>query len=1284
MKTTQIDERLPEGTVTFLFTDIEGSTKLLKQLGDEYATLLSQQREILRDTFSRWNGREVDTQGDSFFYSFPRATQAVSAAVDAQGALTSHAWPEGVEVRVRMGLHTGEPLMWDEGYVGMDVHRAARIAHVGHGGQVLLSATTAPLVRGELPEGVALLTLGRHRLKDMKYPERITQLVIDDLPSEFPSLTSLEALPSDDPLSLKSAHLPAFLEEAEAEPQPPVFVARELELDVLNSFLKNAVEGLGSVVFVTGGPGLGKTALLEEFGRLSIDTYPDLLVVGGECSAYRGIGDPYLPFRRMMAMLTGDVEAEWASGAINREDALRLWDTMPSTARAIVEYGPDLIDVFVPGRDLMARVNAAVDTPSSWREQLGKLVERDRSETPDIEQRNLFEQYVRVLKSVAVDHPLLLILDDMQWADGASLNLLFHLGRRLEGERILIVGAYRPEEVALGRGDGLHPLEKILAEFKRQFGEIEVDLGKTGADESRHFVDAFIDSERNRLSPEFRAALFTHTEGHPLFTVELLKNLQERGDIVQDSKGAWVETSELDWSVLPARVEGVIEERIGRLEDELRETLTVASVEGVDFTAQIVARVRDVKERALIRQLSQELDKIHRLVQEHGILEILKHRLYQYRFRHQMFQQYLYNGLGDFERTELHREVGSILEDIYGERAIDIAPQLAYHFTEAGEAERALEYLIQAGDQARMIYAHAEAIGYYHQALDILEASGDSVQLARTLMKLGLVYTADFRPEEARGAYDRAFSLWEPRRDSMTQHESPLPINIFRMAVREPLSFDPGTMIGDASTFIANQIYEGLTTVDDEFNVLPAAASRWEVMDEGQRYIFHLRKGLNWNDGSTIVASDFENAWKRNLDLRALSHSSQLLYAIENARKVGEGVITDSALVGVSAIDDLTLEVRLESPTAYLPYIFSLPIAAPLHKSLLKGQNQLEADTIRVVSNGPFYISDYQQGERLILQRNPYYRGRFPGNVTRIECPFISDYAEALDAYARGELDAVDMITSDLGTIARARIRFPEELSFIPQLNTFYLAFRTNRPPFDDVRVRRAFSHAIDKKGLAREASQDTYFPALGGFIPPGMPGHSDGIGIAYDPDQARKLLEDAGYPKGRGFPGVRWSFEKGPVDNPVVPFLHQSWKRVLNLDIKPTPMNWDDFLEQRETDPPDLALSAWSADYPDPDNFLRILFHSKEGINPSRWRNAEFDRCVEEALSILDQNQRLENYRKADHILVAEEIVIIPIFYSQGRILAKPWVSFPRIPPAMLQLKEVVVNKSINRDYES
>ncbi len=1267
---------LPEGTVTFLFTDIEGSTELLKQLGDGYLTLLSEQRDILRDTFSRCSGREVDTQGDAFFYSFPRATQAVSAAVDAQEALTSHAWPEGVEVRVRIGLHTGEPLTWEEGYVGMDVHRAARIAHVGHGGQVLLSATTAPLVRGELPVGVALLTLGRHRLKDMKYPERISQLVIDGFPSEFPPLTSLEALPSDDPLSLKSAHLPAFLEEAEVKTQRPVFVARERELEVLDSFLHNALEGKGGLAFVTGGPGRGKTALLEAFGRQAIDRYPDLLVVGGECSAFRGIGDPYLPFRRIMAMLTGDVEAEWTSGAINREDALRLWNTMPSTARTTVEYGPDLINVFVSGRDLMARVNSAVEVRSDWQERLGKLVERDRAGTPDIEQRNLFEQYVRVLKSVAIEHPVVIILDDMQWADGASLNLLFHLGRRLEGERILILGAYRPEEVALGRGDSPHPLEKVLAEFKRQFGDFEVDLGKTIADESRQFVDAYLDSEQNRLSSDFRAALLAHTEGHPLFTVELLRNLQERGDIIQDSDRKWVETGELDWSVLPARVEGVIEERIGRLEDDLKDTLTVASVEGVDFTAQIVARVREVKERALVRQLSQELDKVHRLVQEHGILEILKHRLYQYRFRHQLFQQHLYNGLGDFEQTELHREVGSILEDVYGERVMDIAPQLAYHFTEGGESERALEYLLQAGDQARMIYAQTEAIEYYQRAISILLDQGEREFLARTYMKLGLVFTSNFQTSEAQIANDKAFSIWkEIQRKSYGDLWNP-PEKSIRYALTEPYELDPGKMTDDMSTFVARQLFEGLISLDKEYNVLPAAAERWEILDEGSRYVFHLKEGQFWSDGRPLTAADFEYAWKRNLRLGEESPSAPSLFVIKNARNLSESPTSDLVEVGVRALDDLTLEVVLESPIAYLPHLLAQPVTYPLPRWVVEGENQPWTSPENIVSNGAYRLVEWESGDHLAMEWNQRYLGSFTGNIRNVECAAILDYPSTIGLYREDELEAVSMITADPATVENTRKEFDSELIFTPEVSTLFLTFCVEKPPFEDVLVRRAFAHAINREALVAETSQGLYLPGTCGFIPPGFPGNSPLMGIPFDSEKAIELLNTSKYGGKDGVPGIEFVHTAGSENDRVIPFLISSWKRNLGIEIVPRSVEWEEFARLRENNPAQISMMGWHPDFPDPDSMLRVLFHSEDGFNLPRWENAEFDILVEEAARVTDPARRIELYKEADRILTVEEAVILPLAYAQGRMLVKPCLDIPRVAPRLLQFKDMVLEE--------
>jgi class 3 adenylate cyclase len=176
---------LPTGTVTLLFTDIEGSTRLLQQAGTEYASLLETSRQLLRAAFLEYHGHEVDTQGDAFFVAFARASDAVAAAAAAQRALAAYPWPDGLAVRVRMGLHTGEPQRSTEGYVGLDVHRAARIMSAGHGGQVLLSQTTRDLVEQTLPEDVRLLDLGAHHLKDLQQLTHLFQLVLAGLPTDF-------------------------------------------------------------------------------------------------------------------------------------------------------------------------------------------------------------------------------------------------------------------------------------------------------------------------------------------------------------------------------------------------------------------------------------------------------------------------------------------------------------------------------------------------------------------------------------------------------------------------------------------------------------------------------------------------------------------------------------------------------------------------------------------------------------------------------------------------------------------------------------------------------------------------------------------------------------------------------------------------------------------------------------------------------------------------------------------------------------------------------------------
>ncbi len=367
----------------------------------------------------------------------------------------------------------------------------------------------------------------------------------------------------------------------------PLFVARQRELSWLDGMLDAALAGQHGVAFVMGEAGQGKTALLRTFARSSQAAHPDLVVAWGSCNAYTGAGDPYLPFREILELLTGNVGVDALAGQLHRDHANRLWHTLPAAAQALVDVGPDLLDTFVPTRGLLRRATAYAGAEAAWVQQLQELVSRRLTRPTDPRQQDFFDQYARVVQDLARRSALLLILDDLQWADRGSTDLLLHLGRRLKGCRVLIVGAYRPADVAIGRGGERHPLERVVGELQRDFGEIRLDLGQA---EGRLLVDSLLDAEPNQLGEAFRAALYQQTGGHPLFTIELLRDVQERGALARDDAGRWVVAPSLDWSSLPARVEGAIGERIGRLDARLRELLQVASVEGEEFTAEVVAR----------------------------------------------------------------------------------------------------------------------------------------------------------------------------------------------------------------------------------------------------------------------------------------------------------------------------------------------------------------------------------------------------------------------------------------------------------------------------------------------------------------------------------------------------------------------------------------------------------------------------------------------------------------------------------------------------------------------
>lgn len=520
---------------------------------------------------------------------------------------------------------------------------------------------------------------------------------------------------------------------------PILFVARERELAHLNHHLNSTLEGNGRVVFIIGEAGSGKTALAREFARraMALDTSKEatLLVATGNCNAFSGQGDPYLPFREILETLIGDIEPRRASGVILPEQAQRLWAAYPDTIQALVESGPDLVGLFLPADPLILRASTYAPGGTDWQTQLAELVQRYRRSTspPLLEQVAFFEQVTGMLQNLARRYPLLLLLDDMQWADQGSISLLFHLGRHLAGSRILIVGAYRPDDLARDIEGNRHPLETVVHEFERDFGEIIVDLTQA---ENRQFVDAYINTQPNHLNPEFREMLYQHTEGNALFTVELLRDLQEQGDLVQDEAGLWIERENVDWGRLPARVEAVIAERIQRLSQECQSLLTIASVEGEEFTAEVIARLQGAAEMDIIHCLGGPLKNQYGLVQTQQLQRVGHRRRSRYRFKHALFQKYLYDRLDPAEKSRLHEAIGEALETLYAEQVSELAVQLAWHFEEAGLPDRAVDYLLQAGNRAVQLSAHREAISHFMHGIALIQSLPETRE--RNLKELNL------------------------------------------------------------------------------------------------------------------------------------------------------------------------------------------------------------------------------------------------------------------------------------------------------------------------------------------------------------------------------------------------------------------------------------------------------------------------------------------------------------------------------------------------------------------
>jgi adenylate cyclase len=548
-------------------------------------------------------------------------------------------------------------------------------------------------------------------------------------------------------------------------------------LDRLRAFFTESLSGKPQVVLVAGDAGIGKTALVQEFCRQAQRSNDKVVVACGQCASEHG--DPYLPFVEIAGLLTGDTKGELGRRVLDNTNAQRLKGVAIATAEIIVEVGGDLVGLLVPGAALLDRVVALVAKALKvgWVSRLKKQVEKPGSRE-GFKPEQFFEQFSRVVLRLSAKAPLVLAVDDLHWADQGSLELFFYLSRRLQQTAslpVVLLGTYRPAEIHLVRDGDRHPLERIVHELRRYWPDLQIDLEQTlGGEAGRAFVDALADAEPNRLDAAFRSFLFHRTDGHPLFTIGILRMLKQRGTLIKDKEGRWVLDRPITLDELPDSVEAVIEERIEQLDKQLRDILICGSVEGERFTAEIVARVRRLEELRLAEQLNDELEKRHRLVVSDAELEAAQKHLHAYRFIHAVFQRYLYGTLGDMQRQQLHRAVGESLEALHSDDVGAVAVQLARHFDLAFEDEKAIKYLLMAGDQAAAAYANADALRHYARAREITaRGAGDRRQQEyRVVGALAGIQARQGRPAEEWAEITRMLELAQALGDQSKIAES--------------------------------------------------------------------------------------------------------------------------------------------------------------------------------------------------------------------------------------------------------------------------------------------------------------------------------------------------------------------------------------------------------------------------------------------------------------------------------------------------------------------------------
>lgn len=467
----------------------------------------------------------------------------------------------------------------------------------------------------------------------------------------------------------------------------------------------------------------------------------------------------------------------------------------------------------------------------------------------------------------------------------------------------------------------------------------------------------------------------------------------------------------------------------------------------------------------------------------------------------------------------------------------------------------------------------------------------------------------------------------------------------------EPETLDPALMTGVPEGRIADALFEGLTTPDPKtLDPLPGIAERWTISDDGLTYTFHLRPA-QWTNGDPVTAHDFVCSWRRALAPETASEYAYMLYALVNGEEYNTRKIADPERVGVRALDDRTLEAKLNRRTPYFLGLTHFSTLLPVNPRCIEEHGSRWAHLGRIVTNGPFMLDDWQIGRCVRVVKNPSYHDAASVRLRSIDFLAVESANTAFNLYLTGDADFVSTIPLSLRPFVKGR---PDYHSGV-YIGTYYYLFNVKRAPFDDVRVRKAFCMAVDKEQIVRFITRGGEKPATS-FVPNGMPNYTPIKGLPYDVDQAQKLLAEAGYPGGKGFPAVELLYNTSEANQDIAEVVQQMFKRNLGVKVDLINQEWKVYLASTKARDYQIARASWIGDYVDPNTFLN-MWVTGGGNNRTGWSNAQYDALIRKAATEADPAQRMETFRRAERIVVEDDAAIMPVYYYVSNEMYGPEV---------------------------